>query len=365
MLVMMTNLKKGADEMKQKTGLLLIGGLVILAVGLGIVFSREKSSAQDRSQSMEQIHQETGIPVKIQEVTPTPFTTVLKYSATVRACSEAVAYSRVSDVVRDVLFKVGDYVRENQTVVTFPKDNQASQYYQLKAGYELAESTYRRMTQLYSEGVISKQELDNARTNYEVAKANMNVSDDSLRVKAPLSGYITQLNVKPTDNVKKEAPLFTVSNLDRMEAQFWVSSQEISQIKQGQKVTLNWAGQSYSGVVAQVGRIMDPGRKAFEVKARFANKDQHLTSGVTADIAIETYYNDQAIKVARKNLGTADGQSYVYVVEDGVAHKRAVKIGAELGNAVEVLSGLNPGDRLIVEGNSMVSDKVKVKIVKS
>jgi membrane fusion protein (multidrug efflux system) len=337
--------------------------LLLIISSVGCKYFQKTTDAQFKS--MEQIHQESGIPVKVFTVTTTSFSTVLKYSATLQACYEAVAYSRVSDVVQDVFFKVGDYVRKNQTVVTFPKNNQATQYYQLKAGYDFAASTYRRMTQLYNDGVISKQELDSARTNYEVAKANMNVSDDSLRVKAQLSGYITQLNVKPTDNVKKEAPLFTVSNLDRMEAQFWVSSQEIDQIKQGQKVILSWAGESYSGAVAQVSRIMDLGRKAFEVKARFENKDKKLTSGVTADIAVETYHNEQAVRVDRKNLVIEDGKSYVYIVQNGVAIKRVVQVGAELGNSVEVLSGLNPGDRLIVEGHSLVSDKVKVKIVKS
>jgi membrane fusion protein (multidrug efflux system) len=350
--------------MKKKTILILICGIVAIAVGLGIVFFKGKAQTKAPSQSMEQIQRESGVPVKVQEVVNTTFSNVLEYSATLQACSEAVAYSRISDVVQDVFFKVGDYVRKDQTVVTFPKNNQVTQYYQLKAGYDLAASTYRRMTQLFKDGVISKQEWDNARANYEVAKANINVSDDSLRVKAQLSGYITQLNVKPTDNVKKEVPLFTISNLDMIEAQIWASSREIEQIKVGQKTIVNWEGTQIEGTVSQVSTIMDPAKKAFEIRALFKNRNKILTSGVTADVSIETDRNDQAVVVQRKNMVTEGENRFVYVVNQGLAVKRAVTVGGEQGNWVEIKSGLQPGETLITDGSKIVTNHAKVKIVK-
>lgn len=350
--------------MKKKMVALTVVGVLIIA-GLSVGFKHLGGKSETQTKSMEQIYQESGIPVKVRQIVNEPFTSVLKYSAVLQARSEAVRYSRVSDVVQEVLFKVGDYVRENQTVIIFPKNNQSTQYYQLKAAYDLAEQTYNRMTKLYQQGVISKQELDNARTNYEIAKANLSITDDSLRVKAPLSGYITQLNVKPTDNVSVGEPLFTVSNLDQIEAQLWASSQEIEQIKLGQKVILNWNGTPIEGSVSQVSRIMDGTKKAFEVKAIFENKNMLLTSGITADLTVETYRNNQAVKVQRKDLVTENGKHFVYVVDNGIAVKREVTIGMEQGTFVEITSGLQPGELLITEGNKMVADNSKVKIVKS
>lgn len=342
---------------------MLLVALILSLVSLsGCLFGQKQETS---FKSMEQIYQEKGVPVKIEEVQVDDFVTVLKYSATLRARSEAVRYSRISDVVQDVHFNVGDYVRENQTVVTFPENNQTTQYHQVKASYELAEATYRRMERLYQEGVISKQELDSARTNFEVAKANLNTTDDAIRVKAPLNGYITQLNVKPTDNVNAGAPLFTVSNLDQIEAQIWASSKEIGQIKLGQPVTLEWNGRTYRGVVSQVSQIMDSGRKAFEVKALFKNPSKELTSGITADLTIETNRKDRAVVIERKNIINEAGKSFVYVVEQGKAVKREVKIAEGQGVRVEVLSGLKPGDVLITEGQTMVADDVKVNIVNS
>ncbi|HOJ78866.1 MAG TPA: efflux RND transporter periplasmic adaptor subunit [Bacillota bacterium] len=346
--------------MKKALLVLLILSLVPLS-GCRLFGKKEETSFK----SMEQIYQEKGVPVKTEEVRAEDFAMVLKYSATLRARSEAVRYSRISDVVQNVYFKVGDYVRENQTVLTFPENNQTTQYHQVKAAYELAATTYKRMERMYQEGVISKQELDSARTNFEVAKANLNTTDDSIRVKAPLSGYITQLNVKPTDNVNSGAPLFTVSNLDQIEAQIWASSKEIGQIKLGQTVTAEWNGRTYQGVISQVSQIMDTGKKAFEVKALFKNPNKELTSGITADLTIETERKNQTVVIDRKNLINESGKYFVYVVEQGKAVKREVEIVEGQGVRVEVLSGLKPGDLLITEGQNMVADDIKVQIVNS
>jgi membrane fusion protein (multidrug efflux system) len=350
---------KENDNMTKKMTI----GLMIICL---IIFSGCRDKKKNIAlQSMEQIHKATGIPVKTEVVKMRRFSAMLKYSATVQARSEAVKYSRVADVVQQVFFKVGDYVRANQIVITFPKNNQTTQYYQLKAAYYLAGQTYRRMANLYQEGIISKQELDNAQTNLEVAKANFNTTEDSLKVKAPISGHITQLNVKPTDNVDVDEPLFTVSNLDWVEARLWASSQEAEQIKYGQKVILSWNGRRFTGSISQIGRIMDLNKKAFEVKALFKNKDQILTSGITAEAAIETYVNENAVMIHRKDLVSEGDHRFVYIVANGVAVKKEVKLGAEQGTLVEVKSGLVPGDQLIVEGNKMVEDQVKVQVVHS
>ncbi len=342
--------------------IILIMSVIVLVSLTGCGFGKKQATSL---KSMEELYRENGVPVKIEEVKTDSFSAALKYSATLRACSEAVRYAQIADVVQDVYFNVGDYVLEDQTVVVFPQNNQTAQYHQIKASYELAEATYHRMERMYQEGVISKQELDSARTNFEVAQANLNLTDDALRVKAPLSGYITQLNVKPTDNVSPGTPLFTVSNLESIEAQIWASSKEVDQIKLGQKVTLEWDGKSVEGSVFQVSQIMDSSKKAFAVKALFKNPNKILTSGITADISIRTYQNGEAVMVRRKDLVDENGKRFVYVAVNGKAIKREVSTGKEQGVLIEVKSGLRPGEFIITEGNKMVADQTKVKIINS
>lgn len=341
--------------MKKMVLVVLIAGLCCLA-GCG-------PEEESQMQSMEQIYNEAGVPVRVETVNEQSFAATLNYSATLQATSEATAYAKLADVVQEIKFQVGDYVAKDETVIVFPRNNQSAQYYQAKAGYDLAHQTHQRMERLYNEGLVSKQELDQAAANFKVAQANLNSVDDAIQVKAPLSGYLTQLNVKVTDNVGVGTPLFTISNLDEIEARVWASSKEIDQIKLGQSVVMEWNGQQYQGSVSQVSRIMNAGRKAFEVRTVFKNPTKELTSGITAGISIETYRNDGVIAVPRKCLINGGDKYFVYLVKEGKAVRREVTLGREQGVTVELLSGVEPGDQLIVEGGNMVSDSVLVNLV--
>lgn len=159
--------------------------------------------------------------------------------------------------------------------------------------------------------------------------------------------------------------MFTVSNLDLIEAQIWASSKEADQIRVGQRVILEWDCKLVQGSIIQVSQIMDPRRKAFEVKALFKNADKVLTSGITADISIQTYNNEQAVVVSRRNLVEEDGKRFIYVVNNGKAVKREILTGKERGALIEVKSGLKPGEFMITEGSTMVADQTKVNIINS
>ena len=157
-------------------------------------------------------------------------------------------------------------------------------------------------------------------------------------------------------------PLFTVSNLERMEAQVWVPETEIARIRRGQIGMLEWDGKRFEGKVTKVNMVMDPAKKAFDVRVEFPNGERLLTSGITTNIRIETY-RSSAIVVARQELVKEDGKYFAYVVEDNKAQKRPVTIGKEQGLYLEITSGLKPGERLISQGNELVADGTLVRIV--
>ena len=135
---------------------------------------------------------------------------------------------------------------------------------------------------------------------YAQAKSAFKTMDDIINVKAPIDGYVTALNVQVTDNVYPGAPLFTVSNLDAIEAKLYVTPEEARTVRTGQAALIEEDGQAARGAVTQVSMIMDPLHKAFPVTASFANQGFALTSGITADVALEVY------RVAG-NRGEAEG----------------------------------------------------------
>jgi RND family efflux transporter MFP subunit len=323
-----------------------------------LVFPACSKKTEGDLKSMEQIHAEEGTPVVTREMRPAVFTTFLKYPASFMARSESTAKADLSDVVRVVRVRLGDTVQKDDVIITFSLDN--PNYQQAKANYENAEATYKRTQRLFSSDGVSQQSLDNARTQYEVARANFKAMDDAINVKAPIGGVITRLDVRATENVQSGTVLFTVSNLDRIEARIWVSAKDISFIKDGMPVMTEWLDRTIPGKVIQVNMIMDTEKKAFLVLAEFLNAERLLTSGMTLDATLQTYKNDEAMYIHRKELVTEDGVPCVYVSADDRAQRREITIGRTQGLLLEITRGLNPGDLLISEGSQLVQDGSKV-----
>jgi RND family efflux transporter MFP subunit len=333
---------------------------VCFAAGV-FIFSACSKKAQSDLKSMEQIHEEEGMPVVTREMRPSTFTAFLKYPASFMARSESTAKAGISEVVRTIHGKLGDAVTKDDVIISLSQDNPS--YQQAKASFANAEATYKRTQSLFASNGVSQQNLDNAKTQYEVARANLKAMDDAINVKAPISGIITRLDVRATENVQSGTVLFTVSNLERIEARIWVSARDIGLIKGGMPVTTEWLGQVVSGEVSQVNLIMDTEKKAFLVTAEFRNTGRLLTSGMNLDVTLETYRNDNALYIHRRELVTENGRPFVYVCENDTAVKRPVVIGRSQGLLLEITQGLNPADILISDGSQLVEDGSKVYAV--
>lgn len=340
--------------------------LTVSIIVLVLVFAvsgctREKSEAK----SMAQIYKEEGVPVKTETVRPKTFETVLSFNSVLTGIKESTAYAAMGDKVEKIYVEVGDYVKKDQVLVTFPTDSPSARYYQAKVAFENAGTAFQRIDNLYKSGGISLQERDNAKAGYDVAAADWNTVKQMVKVKAPISGYVTKVHVSETDNVDKEMPLVTISRTDRMKAAIWISEDEIADVEKGIPAVAVWKGNTVEGKVVQVDMAMNVMRKAFRALVEFDNPDNRMKAGTTVDIRITTSTKTGAVVVERKNLMEEKGEYFVYVVTGGKAEKRTVTPGKQQGLDVEIVNGLKPGDELVVEGQMLLENGSKVKIVGS
>ena len=338
------------------------GASLFLGIGLILVLGG-CGGDETESKSMEQIHAEEGVPVRVETVSLEPFTIEYTYNGVLTGDLESSAKSKISDAVARIYYEVGDRVSEGSVVMTFPTDNPAAQYFQAKVSYENATSTLDRMETLFEDGGISKQDLDNARTMYEVAKANWDAAEQTVRVRAPLSGTITQLNVRESDNVEPGEVLFTVSRADRLKAKLWVPESQISDMAMGADATATWGRSTLEGKVTQVDMSLNSKKQAFGVLVEFDNPDLAVLSGVNAEITLMVPTGRDAVLVSRRSVFQEDSRHFVYVAEGEVARKREVVPGRAQGLSVEITSGLEAGDILITEGGMLLEDGAKINIV--
>jgi len=246
-------------------------------------------------------------------------------------------------------------------LMSFPEDAPSGQYKQAKAGLDVAESTFNRMSNLYKIGGISKQDLDQVEAQYKVALANFDASSQMLKVRAPIDGYVTNIAVRETDGVKSEKVLATISETKKMKAKAWVTEDEICNVQTGMKATATWNSMTLTGKVTEVGMAMDSGTNAFAVNMEFDNAGNMCKSGVMADIEIVSYNNESALIIERKNVLKDASGKFVYLLKNSKAVKQYVTTGKENGS-FEITTGVKAGDKVITEGLHLVYDGSKVKL---
>ena len=330
----------------------------VMVLSLAIFGCSKKEIAETKN--MNQMYAENGIPVKVSTIETQEYSVELPFSATVSGLRQSYASAMIGGRIEKIMINVGDYVNADQIIMEFPEDAPSGNYTQAKNAFELAESTYNKMKNIFEIGGISQLELDQVKTQYEVNKANFDAVSQLLKVRAPISGYVTSIAVHETDGVHKEAILATISQTKKLKARVWITEDEISMMKRGQEATFDWNGIVLEGKVTEVGMAMDPGRNAFGIDVQFDNSKNLVKSGVIGDVKITTYKNPTALVIERKNVMKDENGKYVFVAKNGVAKKTYIKTGNENGS-FEVLEGVNIGDKVVVSSLNLVSDNAKVK----
>lgn len=316
------------------------------------------------SKSMEEIHEEEGLPVEIKTIEKTGFSKSLSFYAPVHGIKQTRKSAMVPDEVLKINANIGDYVNEGDIIMEFPTDNPTVQYEQAKTGYETAKKTFDRMKKLLEAGEISQQQYDNTESQYLVSKRNYESIKQMLFVDAPISGTIISMPLRIGDIPARDGELFTVAQLHKMVAKISVSEKEIGSIKKGMKAFAHYNGEEFTGFVTDVPLAMDPATRSFQVEIQFNNPKKELKSGVSVDINVDIMNMDSTIVVPRNIISSDNGKHYVFINDNGSAKITYVELGQESGIEVEITEGLLPGDELINCCKNMVKDGLKIKVVK-
>ncbi|WKZ70221.1 MAG: efflux RND transporter periplasmic adaptor subunit [Melioribacteraceae bacterium] len=315
------------------------------------------------NKSMQEIQNETGIPVITKEVKSEYFKKELTYFASLSGIMQTTRASAVGGRIEKINYKVGDYVKKDDIVIEFPLDNPAVQYEQAKHAYENSKKTYERIKTLLEAGETSQANYDGVETKYLVDKRNYEMAKQAMFIEAPYDGVIVEIMVNEGDGVDSKIPLFTIAKLDKMKARVWASESEIRQIKKGMKAELMNNEKKYEGKVTEISLAIDPRTRSFYAEVEFDNNNIELRPGLTTEIAIKVYENEKAIIVPKNLLNSENGVESIYIVNNGIAELRTITIGERNAISVEVLEGLKLGDKLIIKGSNMISNGQKVNEV--
>jgi RND family efflux transporter MFP subunit len=338
--------------------------MILPAILSGVLFTGCIRQEPEPPKSMEKLHEENGVPVKVVNVKKENLSAGLNYFSKVRGFVEATEGVAVGDEILKINAKVGDWVNKGDVIVEFPMDSPSMQYEQAQIQLATVTATYNRAKRLLEIGEFSQQKFDEIEMQYKLAQRGVESLEKFLKVEAPISGYIVSLPAKEGDLLAMKAPLFTVAKIDKMIAKISVADSEISQIKKGMKADGYWQGHKFSGRVTEVSIAKDPYTQAFPVEVTFNNPKKELRPGTTLEIVLNTMHKDSVIAVPESAIVEEGGKSNIYVARGDKAVLVEVKPGISAGSQVEILEGLKEGDKMINCCFNLLENGKKIQIVK-
>ena len=200
----------------------------------------------------------------------------------------------------------------------------------------------------------------------EIARGEVQITNT--RITAPFAGRIVERTVELGQTVGASDNLFKLATFSPLFADIFLSEQDSRRVRPGQEVEImlgSGEGEGAIGRVIRVSPVVDDATGTVKVTAELRTSDRSYRPGAFVRVAIETDVRDETILVPKRAIVEQDGESFVFVNDGETAIRRAVELGYEDGDAVEVRSGVSAGDKIIVAGQGKLKDGDKTRVVSS
>jgi membrane fusion protein, multidrug efflux system len=287
---------------------------------------------------------------------------------------EATIYARTNGYVKAWKVDIGQTVQQGQLLAEIETPEVDQQLAQTKANYEIAKVTAERWAGLVAKKVVSNQEYDQNEKAYEAAKANyeqLQRLQGFQKIVAPFAGVITARNIDNGDLVSagtsgQPAPLFRIAQTDVLRIYVDVPQTQSRLIAPEQSAAVSVReipDKTFNAKVVRTARAIDPASRTLRTELQIPNADGGLFPGMYAEVKF-TLSQDPHTLIIPGNavMIRSDGPKVLVVDAKNTIRSRAVKLDRDLGEKVEVASGLNPSESLVANPTDALRDGTEVKV---
>ncbi len=284
-----------------------------------------------------------------------------------RANESVDVSSKTSNVVTAIRFRDGERVQRGQVLVQLDDAQVRADVAAAEAALTESESQYNRSRELLSTQVLSKSSFEQLEATLKanrarVASANARLADTVIR--APFSGRVGLRRVSVGTLISPGTVITTLDDTSVIKLDFSVPENFLATLREGLSVRAGapaFPGRTFAGKVASIDSRVDLNTRSVTVRALLANEDGALRPGMFLNVALA---NDEreALMIPEEALTPEAERQFVFVVVDGKAQRREVRIGGRRPGTVEVLTGLVAGEQVVIEGTQKVRDGSAVHV---
>ncbi|HYA34065.1 MAG TPA: efflux RND transporter periplasmic adaptor subunit [Candidatus Binataceae bacterium] len=293
---------------------------------------------------------------------------------------KAVLAAEVTGSVSEISADLGDRVKTGQVLLRIDPREYGLRVESAQAAYDQAvaqennaQSNFNRTEELNREHLIAAQQYDQSAAALRVAQADADAALKQLGiekkhladtyVRAPFDGFVQKRMVALGEHVAPGAPLYEVISTDPIKARTAIPERYVPLVKLGLHISLTIdasPGKAYEGVVTRVAPSLDDNSRTLLVEAEVPNPDGSMKPGYFAHVTVDLGH-DRALFVPQTAILRYAGVARVFVVKDGIVRAREVTTGVVEGDRIEVVKGLNDGEKVVTSDIDRLADGLAVE----
>ncbi len=286
------------------------------------------------------------------------------------AANESIEVKTETDgVVKEIRFEEGHKVAAGDLLLALDETKFSTSLHEAEANRQLSQANFERARELQRNKLISQQEFEQAAATSAMNDATVELRRRQLldtRILAPFSGTIGARQVSPGQVISRTTALTTLVDLDLVKIEMSVPERFLGQVEAGQKIAFQvdaYPTNRFTGEVFFISPQLDPGTRTALVKARVPNPDGRLRAGMFAKLDLTVQLRAEALVIPEPALiSNGDALSVFIVGPQTTALQKPVQVGLRLAGRVEITSGLQAGDLVIVEGIQKLFPNAPVRL---
>jgi membrane fusion protein (multidrug efflux system) len=306
--------------------------------------------------------------VAVAPATQGDIATYYRATASLDPNKQADILARVSGVIERLVAEEGDRVANGEVLLHVQDDEYRHRSTMARVDLEKQQARLARAQKIFAQGLSSAEDFDAIRTDTASAEAALELAELELsytRVTAPFSGHVVRRFVDQGQTVANGTALYTLADMERLLARVFIPAKEFRSIRPDQPVQLvvSSTDDRLQGRIDLVNPLVDPETGTIKVTVEVTDYPPTTRPGDFVEVSIVTDSHADSLLVPKVAVVTERGQRSVYVVDGETAHQRAVEIGFEDDANAEIISGLELGEMVVIQGQRALRDGQPVSIL--
>ncbi len=340
-----------------------------VSAAMGESTKADSQTAAKDAKTEEETEEKVPVPVRTATVETGKISAYISATANLVPENEVKILAEWEGRVAKLNVEEGDRITAGETLAALVREDGEIAYGKAKVRATNAQMAYDRAEKLRQQELISPEAFDKAAmdkeiADHEVAEAEWRLSKTTIR--APWNGVVTERYVQPGQHVRPGDQLFTVSDFNPLVARLYLPEKDILSLEEGRSVRISLKADVsvvFHGRIRQISPVVDTATGTVKVTVETTLAPRMVRPGAFVQVDVVREARQDVVVLPREAVVRELQKTYVFVAAEGVATKRQVTLGLEENGHVEVTSGVEAGEEVIVAGQGGLKDGAAVEAV--